>query len=158
MSDSLIPSFWWAMWAHRSGRSPKMSEWANHSTFWANRSFPHFFAKKQVIRSENRWANSQPRKEWEIARIITQGLLQYCLLQKKKKERDSEKQCTNEKEIDSQNNWQWLPLLFRRERKKETMRQKALKKEIEIARTIDRDCLCLIQEREKERGRRDRNH
>ena len=26
MSDSLIPSFWWAMWANRWGRSPKMSD------------------------------------------------------------------------------------------------------------------------------------
>ena len=32
----------WAMWANRSGRSPKMSEWANRSFFWENRSFAHF--------------------------------------------------------------------------------------------------------------------
>ena len=37
-------------WMNRSGCSPKMSEWANHS----------FFCKKRAIRSENRWANSQP--------------------------------------------------------------------------------------------------
>ena len=40
----------------------------------------------------------------------------------------------------------------REKERKGTVRQKALKKEIEIARTIDRDCLCLIQERKKERG------
>ena len=34
-------------WANRSGRSPKMSEWANRSFFWANRSFAHFFAKNE---------------------------------------------------------------------------------------------------------------
>ena len=48
------------LWAIPSGRSSKMSEWANHSLFWANHSFTHSFAKKQVVRSENRWANSQP--------------------------------------------------------------------------------------------------
>ena len=37
----------WAMWANHSGRSPKMSEWSNHSFFWANRSFAHFFAKNK---------------------------------------------------------------------------------------------------------------
>ena len=47
-------------WANRSGCSPKESEWANHSLFWANRSLAHLFAKKRVICSENRWANSQP--------------------------------------------------------------------------------------------------
>ena len=77
----------WAMWANRSCCSPKMS---NHEQFsqvthqkWATMSkslrsltknnqmsesldffdkslFCSFFRKKQVIRSENRWANSQP--------------------------------------------------------------------------------------------------
>ena len=71
MSDSLIPSFLvsnvcklhtknerceqiaqvarrkGAMWANRSGRSPKMSEWANRSFFWANRSWANFFAKNE---------------------------------------------------------------------------------------------------------------
>ena len=51
-------------WANRSGCSPKMSEWVNRWFFWANRSFAYFFAKKRVIRSENRWANSQP---WQRA-------------------------------------------------------------------------------------------
>ena len=55
--NSLICSFRsnkkWAMWANRSGRSPKMSDYANHS----GRSI---FRKKRRIRSENRWANSQP--------------------------------------------------------------------------------------------------
>ena len=37
----------WAMWANCSGRSPKMSEWVNHSFFWANRSFAHFWAKNE---------------------------------------------------------------------------------------------------------------
>ena len=45
------------MWANRSS---KMSEWANRSYFWGNRSFAHVFAKKGGIRSENRLANSQP--------------------------------------------------------------------------------------------------
>ena len=74
-SDSLIPSFlmryvreslrlltkneWpWAIrsgpWANRSGHSPKMSKWANHS----------FFRKKRVICSENWWANSQTCKNY----------------------------------------------------------------------------------------------
>ena len=39
----------WAMWANRSGRSPKMSEWVNRSFFWANRSFAHFWAKNKRI-------------------------------------------------------------------------------------------------------------
>ena len=33
--------------ANCSGPSPKMSEWANCSFFWANRSFAHLFAKKE---------------------------------------------------------------------------------------------------------------
>ena len=37
----------WAMWANRSGRSPKMSEWVNRSFFWANCSFAHFWAKNE---------------------------------------------------------------------------------------------------------------
>ena len=45
---------------NRSGRSPKISEWANRSFFWANYSFAHLFAKKWAIRSENWGANSQP--------------------------------------------------------------------------------------------------
>ena len=49
-------------WAKCSGCSPKMSKWTNCSLFWVNRSFAHFFAKKWAIRSENRWANSQPWK------------------------------------------------------------------------------------------------
>ena len=70
-----------------SGRSPKLSDhewfaqvthqkWATISeslgsltknegvsellVFWANQSFAHFFRIKRAIRSENRWANSQP--------------------------------------------------------------------------------------------------
>ena len=65
-----FPLFWWAMsmWANRSGRSskisdllrllrgnerlwaycsPKMSEWANRSFFWANCYFAHFWAKNE---------------------------------------------------------------------------------------------------------------
>ena len=76
-----------AMGANRSGRSPKLSDhewfaqvthqkWATISeslgsltknegvsellVFWANQSFAHFFRIKRAIRSENRWANSQP--------------------------------------------------------------------------------------------------
>ena len=37
----------WAMWANRSGCSPKMSEWVNPSFFWVNRSFAHFWAKNE---------------------------------------------------------------------------------------------------------------
>ena len=61
MSDSLssLTKIEWP-WANRSGRWPKMSQWANRSFFWANRSFAHFFAKKRAIHSENRWMNSQP--------------------------------------------------------------------------------------------------
>ena len=36
-------------WGNRSGRSPKMSEWANRSFFWANRSFAHFFPKNEQV-------------------------------------------------------------------------------------------------------------
>ena len=32
-------------WANSSGRSPKMSKWANRSFFWENRSFAHFWEK-----------------------------------------------------------------------------------------------------------------
>ena len=35
------------MWANRSSRSPKMSEWANRSIFGANRYFAHFLAKNE---------------------------------------------------------------------------------------------------------------
>ena len=35
------------LWANRSGRSPKMSEWVNRSFFWVNRSFAHFWAKHE---------------------------------------------------------------------------------------------------------------
>ena len=44
-------------WVIRSGRSPKISEWANCSFFWAICSF---FRRKWAIRSENRWGNYQP--------------------------------------------------------------------------------------------------
>ena len=50
----------WAMWANRSGRTPKMSKWVNRSFFWANRSFAHFWTKKRAIRSKIKLANSQP--------------------------------------------------------------------------------------------------
>ena len=69
-----FPLFWWAMWANRSGRSPKMSDvskslrsltkneqpwvnrsgrstkmskWLNCSFFWANCSIAHFRAKNK---------------------------------------------------------------------------------------------------------------
>ena len=45
-----FPLFWWAMWANRSGPSPKIS---NHERIAQVR-------KKRAIQSENRWANSQP--------------------------------------------------------------------------------------------------
>ena len=60
----------WAIWANCSGRSPKMSDheqktgvahqkWAN-SSFFSKWLICSFFCKKQVILSENWWANSQP--------------------------------------------------------------------------------------------------
>ena len=48
----------WAMWANCSGSSPKMSE---IRSFLANRSYSLIFCKKLAIRSENWWANPQPR-------------------------------------------------------------------------------------------------
>ena len=78
-----FPLFWWAMWVNRSfcsnqmsdslrslrgnerswvnhsGRSPKMSKWMNHSFFWANRSFAHFWTKnKRFARKSNEWISS----------------------------------------------------------------------------------------------------
>ena len=35
------------LWANPSGCLPKMSEWVNHSFFWANRSFAYFWAKNE---------------------------------------------------------------------------------------------------------------
>ena len=43
------------LWANRSGHSPKMSEGANCSAHLLT-----FLARKQAIRCEIRWANSQP--------------------------------------------------------------------------------------------------
>ena len=73
--DLLIPSFWWAMWAIRSGHSPKMRDLSDVSdslrslTKNEQRSellgllskslIRSFLSKKRAIRSENRWANSQ---------------------------------------------------------------------------------------------------
>ena len=34
-------------WANCSCRSTKMSKWVNRSFFWANHSFPHFWAKNE---------------------------------------------------------------------------------------------------------------
>ena len=47
MSNSLTLTKNERPWENRSGRSPKMSEWVNHSFFWANHSFAHFWAKKE---------------------------------------------------------------------------------------------------------------
>ena len=47
-------------WANRSSRSPKMSKWANRSFFLSESLTRSFFRIKRGIRSENRWANSQP--------------------------------------------------------------------------------------------------
>ena len=75
--NSLIRSFAHSLITHLlicSFRSNQMSDcerfaqivqdkWATviESLFFlANRSFAHFFSKKRVIHSENRWANSQP--------------------------------------------------------------------------------------------------
>ena len=71
----------WAMWANRSGRSPKMSD---HERFaqvahqkWANEWITHFFERiahslifgqKRAICLEIKWANSQPcrnRSYWQ---------------------------------------------------------------------------------------------
>ena len=47
------------LWANRSGRSPKMSEWMNHSFFWANCSFAHFWTKnEQFTWKSNEWIPS----------------------------------------------------------------------------------------------------
>ena len=48
-------------WAIGSIRSEEMSDRDQIARFfWVNRSFAHFFCKKQAIRSENQLANSQP--------------------------------------------------------------------------------------------------
>ena len=47
------------LWANHSGRSPKMSKRVNCS-FFCKLLIRSFLGKKWVIRSENRWANSQP--------------------------------------------------------------------------------------------------
>ena len=79
----------WAMWANRSGRSPKIShherfaqvpqqKWATMSeslrsltkneqmsealVFLSESLIRSFFRKKRAMRLENRWANSQPCK------------------------------------------------------------------------------------------------
>ena len=53
------PRFWWAMWVNRSFRSPKMSEWVNHSFFWVNRSFAHFWTKNERYAwKSNEWIPS----------------------------------------------------------------------------------------------------
>ena len=51
--------------AIHSGRSPKMSEWANHSFFERIAHLLIFFCKKRAIHSENSWANSQPWALWD---------------------------------------------------------------------------------------------
>ena len=68
-----FPLFYWAMWANRSGRSPKMSEqsrllrsltkneqMSESLNFLSESLIRSFFHKKRAICSENRWANSQP--------------------------------------------------------------------------------------------------
>ena len=56
----------WAMWANRSFRSPKMSEWVNRSFFLSKSLIRSFVDKKQAIRSDIKWANSQPRIVYTI--------------------------------------------------------------------------------------------
>ena len=46
-------------WANCLGCSPKMSEWVNCLSFWANRSFAHFFAKhKWFAQNTDEWIPS----------------------------------------------------------------------------------------------------
>ena len=55
----------WAMWANRSFRSPKMSEWVNCSFFWANRSFAHFLTKNErFARKSNERIPSPGCRSW----------------------------------------------------------------------------------------------
>ena len=73
MSESLIPSFLVSdvseslrsltknerceqLWANRSGRSSKMSEWVNRSCFWANRSF--FWANRSFAHFGQKMSHS----------------------------------------------------------------------------------------------------
>ena len=48
------------LWANRSVRSPKMSEWANCRVFFSKSLIWSFLGKKRAIRLENQLANSQP--------------------------------------------------------------------------------------------------
>ena len=91
-----FPLFWWAMWVNRSGHLPKMSDvskllrsftknelpWAivrdwlrlltknermSESLVFLRESLIHsFLGKTRAIRSENRWANSQPWVYWTV--------------------------------------------------------------------------------------------
>ena len=70
-----FPLFWWAMWVNRSFRSNQMSdvseslrsltknERMSESLIFLSKSLIRsFLDKKQAIRSEIKWANSQPCK------------------------------------------------------------------------------------------------
>ena len=81
-------------WVNHSGSSPKMSEWVNHSFFWANHSFANFSAKKRANEriSNPGWINkknskkscdtaslnnrsSKPDKIKKVSRICTKSML-----------------------------------------------------------------------------------
>ena len=122
MSDSLIPSFLvsdvseslrsltknerceqiaqvahqkWAMWANRSGRSPKMSDvseslrsltknerMSESLIFLSESLICSFLGKKQAIRSENWWANFQPCSEGILRNnnLIFPSVNKYCIV------------------------------------------------------------------------------
>ena len=53
----------WAIMSESLRLLTKNEQMCEFLTFWANSSFTHFFWQKRVIRSEIRWANSQPWTE-----------------------------------------------------------------------------------------------
>ena len=79
-----FPLFWWAMWANRSGGSPKMSDvskWLRSLTKnerpWAIRSGAHFFAKNERFAQKTRERIPSPvhPPHWGGAGIT----VQYCI-------------------------------------------------------------------------------
>ena len=73
------------LWANRSGRSPKMSELL---VFLSESLIISFFCKKIAIRSENRWANSQP---WPILNTKMPYLFSFDLFYVGRKKRNASK-------------------------------------------------------------------
>ena len=75
LKNSLIPSFLVSDVSDCSGRSPKMSEWANRWFFWAICSSAHFFAKKERFaqNTDERIPNLAKMKSytWQITKILS---------------------------------------------------------------------------------------